>query len=210
MEILYFKSLPSTQLHLIKLIELAMLEDECVVYTDIQTHGVGSRDNRWDYSKGNLFVSFALKQSSMPTDLPLSSASIYFGFLIKQLLKEYCNDVWLKWPNDIYKNDKKIGGLITQKKDNFFILGLGLNLISNSRYLGLDVKIDKKTLIQMLVQSFKNGETWKEIFSKYRLEFDKSKEFETSVGEDKISLQNAKLLDDGSIQVEGKRIFNLR
>lgn len=210
LEILYFKKLHSTQKHLISLIELALIDSPTAVVAKIQTKGIGSRNNSWECAEGNIFLSVALKVEQLSPDIPPQCYSLYFGYIIKEVVKMHQKDVWLKWPNDIYVKNHKVGGLITQKKENFIILGLGLNLISNARYFGLNVKTDKYTLIEDIIKSIQKRQKWKEIFSKYRLEFENSKDYKTTYKEEKISLKDAILLNDGSIEVAGKRIYNLR
>jgi BirA family biotin operon repressor/biotin-[acetyl-CoA-carboxylase] ligase len=210
LEILYFDTLDSTQKHLSTLVELSLIQGETAVVASRQTKGIGSRNNVWQGYEGSLFFSCALNVNNIAKDIPIHAYSLYFGYIIKECIAKYKKEVWLKWPNDIYLQSDKVGGIITQKKENFFIVGLGLNLVTNSHYQGLELKIEKNTLVEDIVKSLINRRSWKEIFSKYKLEFDKSKEFETSYNEEKIAMSGAILEDDGSITVEGKRIYNLR
>jgi len=210
LEIYYFKSLDSTQKHLIKLVELELVQSNCAVVAQMQTAGIGSRNNRWCSREGNLFASFALKSQYIPPDLPLQSSSLHYGFCIKEVAKQYDSDIWLKWPNDIYLGNNKIGGIITQKVKDFLVIGVGLNLISNGEFIGIDKEIDKETLVKQIAQTLQNKKSWKQVFSKYRLEFDKSKELFTTVSNKKQSLKNAMICDDGSLKLEGKRIYSLR
>ena len=171
---------------------------------------MGSRNNRWESGEGNLFLSFTLGRAELPEDLPLSSASIYFGFLLKETLEEYGSGAWLKWPNDIYIGEEKVGGLITQVTGEFLICGIGLNLISSDFFASLDVKIERNDLIKTYFFKLKKSPEWKKIFSKFRIEFFKSKGAYAHVDGEKLSLENALLQDDGSLIINGKRVFSLR
>ena len=114
----------------------------CIV-TDLQTQGIGSRGNSWIGKKGNLFFSFALDINSLPKDLPLQSTSIYFTYILKNILKNLGSQVWIKWPNDFYIENKKIGGTITSMSKNLIFCGIGLNLLDvEKEYEKLDIKID--------------------------------------------------------------------
>lgn len=115
MEVLYFNELASTQTYLIEALNENRVSVPIAVIAKEQTSGVGSRDNSWEGGEGNLFFSLALCLDDLPDDLPISSASIYFSFFMKEVLSEYCDDIWLKWPNDLYQNQSKIGGTITKK-----------------------------------------------------------------------------------------------
>jgi len=39
--------------------------------------------------EGNLFLSFVVDINSLPSDLPIASASIYFSYIIKEVLSRY-------------------------------------------------------------------------------------------------------------------------
>jgi BirA family biotin operon repressor/biotin-[acetyl-CoA-carboxylase] ligase len=65
----------------------------------------------------------------------------------------------------------------------------------------------------MLKSYFSNLEKkllWKQIFSEFKIEFEHSKKFQTTIENEKISLRSAILNEDGSIQVNDKKVFSLR
>ena len=108
MEILYFNRLSSTQKYLIEKIENSTLNAPIAVICIEQTMGVGSRDNSWSGGEGNFFASIAIDIDDLPSDLPLSSASIYFSFIMKKVLTKLDKNIWLKWPNDFYVKRVKL------------------------------------------------------------------------------------------------------
>jgi BirA family biotin operon repressor/biotin-[acetyl-CoA-carboxylase] ligase len=128
LEIISFDKLPSTQLYLIEKLEKNELKAPLAILAYEQNSGVGSRDNSWSGGKGNFFASIAVELDTLPADLPLSSASIYFSFIMKKILEQFDENIWLKWPNDFYLNDNKIGGTITKKINNVLVCGIGINL----------------------------------------------------------------------------------
>jgi len=70
--------------------------------------------------------SFALEIKDLPKDLLLSSSSIYFSIHNERDFKTaFSPNVWLKWPNDLYLNNNKIGGTITKKIGETLICGHG-------------------------------------------------------------------------------------
>ena len=115
MEVLCFNSLTSTQTYLLEALKNKKLNVPICVMAKEQTAGIGSRDNSWEGGEGNLFFSLAVNLDDLPKDLPLSSASIYFSYIMKELIVQYEIDIWLKWPNDLYQGSDKIGGTITKK-----------------------------------------------------------------------------------------------
>ena len=52
--------------------------------------------------------------------------------------------------------------------------------------------------------------SWKQIFSQYRVEFERSKEFFAHSNGEYIPLKHAILSEDGSLLIENKRVYNLR
>ena len=211
MEILSFRQLPSTQKYLTEQIKQKILQDSIAVITDEQSAGVGSRDNKWSGGEGNFFASVAIPLDKLPTDLALSSASIYFSYIMKQILVELGENIWLKWPNDFYKNDEKVGGTITQKVNNTLVCGIGLNLKkSQNGYSALQNDICPKILLEKYLERLEKFPTWKQIFSEFEIEFELSRKFSVHIENYQTSLGEAQLCNDGSLIIGGKKVYSLR
>jgi BirA family transcriptional regulator, biotin operon repressor / biotin---[acetyl-CoA-carboxylase] ligase len=211
LEIIFLKSVDSTHIYLKNYITLHGYKEPLAIVTQNQTHGIGSRDNHWDGQSGNLFFSFVLSRDLLPDDLPIQSTSIYFSFILKEILSHLGSLIWLKWPNDFYLNEKKIGGTITNFKGNLFYCGIGINLqYTNEIYGNLDIKISINDLISKYFEQVLQKSEWKNVFSKYRLEFDSSKHYKTTVNNKKVSLAGAILNKDGSINILNEKVFSLR
>ena len=211
MKIIKLKEIDSTHRYIKDYItENGYTEPLCVL-CDYQTQGIGSRGNFWLGKEGNLFFSFVVDSSFLPQDLPLQSSSIYFSFILKNVLKELDSKVWLKWPNDFYLDDKKIGGTITTVSKNLLFCGIGINLKEVSDDFGkLDITIDINDMLKSYFSNLEKKIFWKQIFSEFKVEFQHSKKFQTTIDNQKVSLQNVTLNDDGSIQVNNKKVFSLR
>jgi len=175
-----------------------------------QTDGVGSRGNSWIGEEGNFFASIAIKRESLPEDLPLISSSIYFGWLMVELLRELKRDVWLKWPNDIYLKESKVGGVITNSLKGFLVVGIGVNLKDTKSFRGLNLEIAPREILELFLKKLKNPPAWSSIFREVEGEFDKSREFLAHIDKDLVSLKRAKLLSDGSLLIDGKRVVSIR
>ena len=92
-----------------------------------QTNGKGRRGNKW-YSSPSKSLTFSLiikdNIESLIKKLPLIS-----GFAIIEAIKQLTKlDCQLKWPNDIVYKNKKLGGVLIEKKRDNFIVGIGLNV----------------------------------------------------------------------------------
>jgi len=210
LEIHYLKEVNSTQTYLKKYINNNGYIKPYLVYTHNQTDGIGSRDNKWIGVKGNLFFSYVIDIKKLPLDLPIQSASIYFSFIFKEILNKYGSDIWLKWPNDFYIKNKKIGGTITNMANNLLFCGIGLNLKYVQKDFGfLDIEFQDIFLNQFF-DAILEKTTWKQIFSKFLIEFEKSKNMKTTIDNNKILLDRAKLNFDGSILINSKKVYSLR
>ena len=211
MQIHSLNSVDSTQRYLLDALKEGSLTSPVCVTTARQESGKGSRGNSWSGLDGNLFFSFAIDRNVLPSDLKLESSSIYFTYILKELLAEMGSSLWLKWPNDFYLDEKKIGGAITNLYKEHLVCGIGLNTrVSPEGFSKLDIEIENETILKHYFDILKNPPTWKQVFSNYEVEFVKSRSFFTHSGDTRLSLENAILLDDGSIECDGKRIFSLR
>ena len=211
LKIHYYKSLPSTQTFLIDSLKDASFLPPVSVVAESQSVGYGSRGNNWISDEGNLFFSFAIDKIKLPSDLKLESTSIYLSYVLKSVFEEYGSKVWLKWPNDFYLNDKKIGGTITTIVKDTLVCGIGINIIHAPENFGtFDIKIDKKELLENYFKKLENSISWKQVFSNFKVEFEKSKNFETHLQGDKISISKTTLNEDGSLMYNNERIYSLR
>lgn len=211
MKIINLEKIDSTHTYIRDYIRENGYKEPLAVVTRNQTNGIGSRGNSWIGMEGNLFFSFVFDKEDLPKDLPIQSSSIYFSFLLAKILKENGSNVWLKWPNDFYMENKKIGGTITTLSGDLIYCGIGLNLITDSEEYGkLDIKISVEKLLEEYFDMICQKVSWKQIFSEYKIEFQKSKDFSATIDNKKEPLKNATLNDDGSIIINNKKVFSLR
>ncbi len=204
LSIIYFEEIDSTQKYLVEKIKNAQLNPPVCVWTELQTNGIGSRNNKWIGKKGNLFFSFSFDKDKF-ADVPLQSLSIYFGWIFKKTLNELGSKALMKWPNDIYLIDekpKKIGGVITQLLSDKVICGIGLNtkFSPDDNFGCLDINVKNDKILYRFFENL-NNKRWNNIIKEFKLEFDK---FKHNFG---IS---GNLAEDGSIENNKKRIYSRR
>jgi BirA family biotin operon repressor/biotin-[acetyl-CoA-carboxylase] ligase len=211
LEIKWFNHLESTHKYLINAIKEGSINPPMAIGCNFQSAGVGSRGNEWISQEGNLFLSFCVEQKHLPKDLKLESTSIYFSYILKMVLEALGSKVWIKWPNDFYLENRKIGGVITTKVKDTIIGSIGLNIqVAPQNFGTLDIKIVPIKLVELFIEELEKNISWKKVFSKYKIEFQNSLGFTFHLESNEISLRNAKLCDDGSIEVENKRVYSLR
>lgn len=188
-----------------------LMQGNFALYALEQTGGVGSRDNAWCSKKGNLHLSFCLKRGNLAADLPMESVSIYFAFIFKEALAEFGSLAWMKYPNDLYLGDKKIGGVVSAKIEDLLVVSIGLNTIfAPPGAATLDISVDLSDLVEKFAKEIEKNFSWKEILKKFMVEFEKSKSYSFHYEGGKVPLNEALLCEDGSILYQNKRIYSLR
>lgn len=98
--------------------------------SETQTAGRGRRDNEWvSPNSGNIYLSFCCYFNNSVEHRSL------LGLVAGIAIAEALDDIGLKghgikWPNDIFWNRQKLGGILIQTADNYekFIIGIGLNV----------------------------------------------------------------------------------
>lgn len=213
----HFDTLPSTQIYAIDSIKSNTLNTPFCIHATRQSNAIGSRGNQWDSVPKALLFSFAMPLSSLPEDLKIESSSIFFGVIMREFLFTLGSKVWLKYPNDLYIDKNKIGGIITQIARDNLVCGIGINLYSQSqqsKYHTLEetvsANIEPTNFLKDFFDSFKNFTLWKQIFSIYKLEFHKNDSFFFHFDKRQICLKDATLNEDGSLEIDGHKIYSLR
>ncbi|WP_187891815.1 biotin--[acetyl-CoA-carboxylase] ligase [Helicobacter pylori] len=199
-----FESLPSTQTYLLEKLKSNELKAPVLVLAKNQSAGIGSRGNIWEGVESALTFSLALNASDLPKDLPMQANALYLGFLFKEVLKELGSQTWLKWPNDLYLGDQKIGGVLVNVYKGMRVCGIGVNRVSK-KWACLDIGISDDLIIEGFLKKIEENLFWGEVLSKYALEFHRSNSFNfhNDWGE-AVSLKDAELLEDGRICIKGK------
>ena len=128
-----FKKVKSTNQTAIRLIKSSKNEFGLIV-SETQSNGKGQYGRKWISYKGNIFLSFFYKLENIK--LSLSSLTKINCFLVKDIIsKYYRKKITFKSPNDLLINKKKICGILQEKieksKKEYFVVGVGLNLIKN-------------------------------------------------------------------------------
>ena len=188
-----------------KITSKAISKDICVI-AQTQRAGIGSRGSSWENAKDSLMFSFTF--SYPPKDLPKQSLAIYLGFVFKEVLVSLGSRVWLKYPNDLYIENSKIGGVLVEIYDSHIICGIGLNFQS-VKFGSLDIAPDKYEVLEKYFKILQKPPTWKQIFRKYRLEFYRNFSFCFHFQGEQVSLKEADLREDGALEVGGRIIYNL-
>ena len=134
----YLTQCHSTNQELADRLDTAQISEGYLILTDYQTAGKGQRGNAWISEPGkNLLFSLVL----VPRFLEIKKAfmlNVIVGVALQKALESFVvgHKVEIKWPNDIYIDDKKVGGVLveTSSEGGFLenaIVGIGLNINQN-------------------------------------------------------------------------------
>ena len=150
-----YNKIPSTNNEAIKLIKKKNMK-QGLVFSKIQTNGRGTRGKKWISKRGNFFgsVFFQLKKNTPK----FYEFSVITPVLITKKIKEItdCENIYIKWPNDIYINNQKVCGILqeviqSENNQKYLIIGIGINLVSHPTIRNQnisDIKKETKVLIK--------------------------------------------------------------
>ena len=179
----YFYEIDSTQKYLLKSIEKEDLNYYCV-WSEFQTNGIGTKGRNWEGKRGNLFFSFVIDLDEF-SFVPMQSLSVYFSYLMYEVLSQYNNKITLKWANDLYileDEPKKVGGVLVNIKRKKIICGIGINTKFNpkinSEYKSgcLDIKIKNDRILKEFLDKVLEKKSWEIVFQEYKRIFYKNRE----------------------------------
>jgi BirA family biotin operon repressor/biotin-[acetyl-CoA-carboxylase] ligase len=125
-------SVDSTNNYAANLIQQGSCQDGSVIMADYQTMGRGQRGNSWQsVSAANLMFSIAF-QPKYPLEEQIRLAW-YSAIIWQQCLLRFGLSTQIKWPNDIYVQGSKIGGILIEQQLkgsqlDWSILGCGINV----------------------------------------------------------------------------------
>lgn len=182
-QLFYLKECSSTNDEVSKFL-LYENSDFIGVYTFNQTQGRGQYGNTWTSTAGqNLAYTLAVKAKNFLI------SDFMFNYYTAIMIRDYLanlteNTVFIKWPNDIILNRKKIVGILIEKKkvhqEQYFIIGAGFNIlqekfdeISNAGSLltqtgkRFDLEEFTENLNSFLIEKLKNIPSEQEIINQF-------------------------------------------
>lgn len=208
LEIIWLDEIDSTQSFLINAIKNETLKPNIAVGTDNQISGTGRRGDSWEFYKGSLALSIAIEKDNMPKNMPLTATAIFAGYILFELMKKLGSNCWLKWPNDLYLNDKKLAGIIAMQVKNTTIFGVGLNGEKSSQnFAPSDVFFDSKKLAQTYIDTLLKSYEWNELFIKIEIEFNNNlPKLKAHYG---LHNSDVSICSDGGLTIDERKVYTL-
>ena len=132
----HFNLLGSTNNYASTIAKLPETLNGTAITADFQENGRGQRDNKWLAPTGSAFLgTLVLKTNTRSENIFFLSK--WCAILVSSTLKTFIEqEVNIKWPNDVYVEGKKIGGILIENtwSENQLLhslLGIGINFTSS-------------------------------------------------------------------------------
>ncbi len=130
------KRIDSTQKAAIRKIKDGKIKTPESFFSFNQFNGYGTHGKKWEHCKDSLAISFAWPSLLTPklnkVTLPMITSTLVVKGL-ESYVKFPKYSLGLKWPNDLMKAQKKIGGVLVQTVNHnckqWIIVGIGVNLL---------------------------------------------------------------------------------
>jgi len=140
-----------------------------VLLAEKQSLGYGRKGSAWFSPKGGLYFSIILPKSKIED---LQTLTILAAFIVAKVIKENFNlEPFIKLPNDVWVNGKKIAGILTEnvvgKEVKLSVMGIGLNTniekfprnlenTATSLKIELGREVNNEKILKQIVGELKN------------------------------------------------------
>ena len=165
-EVLYFNKLNSTSLKAERLINSNTAQGNFLCLAGEQSSGKGRGKNSWLSPPGGLSLTAALYGFNFQSNI-----TIFTGICIHKILSELfpsiSDKLKIKWPNDLYLNNKKLCGILSNNLSGrkYHLIGIGMNtniteldemLVPNatSLQIELDRSVDNEEILTRFFDNF--------------------------------------------------------
>ncbi|XVF64632.1 hypothetical protein PTKIN_Ptkin09bG0183700 [Pterospermum kingtungense] len=148
-----------------------------VCVADVQFKGRGRSKNGWESPRGCLMFSFTLQMEDGKI-VPLVQYVV--SLAVTEAIKDVCDrngfpclDVRIKWPNDLYLNGLKVGGILctsTYKSKKFNVSsGIGLNVGNEKPTTCLNAALKE---LSSTTNEFRKEDIMASFFNKFEMLYD--------------------------------------
>ncbi|MCI8310406.1 MAG: biotin--[acetyl-CoA-carboxylase] ligase [Clostridia bacterium] len=167
----YYETIDSTHL-LAKKLSINEIENGMIIFADNQTSGIGTHERKWFTGDGQN-LSFDMIFNTQFDIKKIENLTLTLAECIVKTLKELYNiEAYIKKPNDVILNGKKIAGILTET--------VAVGNIIKKLFIGIGININQTYFpgsLENLATSLKNefGKEFDrlEVFSKFLELFEK-------------------------------------
>ncbi len=195
---------------------ISALPDRSVIWADMQYKGRGRGKNTWLSPRGGLWFSVVLKSKDNTNPW---HTMMTFSVALVRTLRRHSVDAWIKWPNDIYVERKKVAGILVENvikgKPIAQVVGIGLNVNNDidrtisdkatSLFLQMGKQISLSDLLMTILDEYDSTDS-EDIYERW-LRFSRLLGMDVELVDNSGVIHNgrvANLLMDGSIELSEK------
>lgn len=213
-QISYFDALAST-MDVAAQLGMGKAAEGSIVLAESQTKGRGRLRRDWLSPKyKGIYFSLILRPKILPAEASL--LTLLAAVSICQAIKKVSDlEAKIKWPNDIFINGKKLGGILTElnaqmDEVNFVVIGIGLNINNDKKSLIAsatslkELKKESVSRIELLQEILRKIEENYLVFQKKKgIEVIKKwREYSFTLGKRVKVVEHAKRLEGVAIDIE--------
>uniref|UniRef100_A0A7V3ZUM3 Biotin--[acetyl-CoA-carboxylase] ligase n=1 Tax=candidate division WOR-3 bacterium TaxID=2052148 RepID=A0A7V3ZUM3_UNCW3 len=143
---------------------------DLIIVAKSQEKGYGRFQRNWYSPEGGLYFSFLL---NLEENFLYNSTIFDIVFHIVKSVVLSCEELFnlkeklqIKWPNDIYYQDKKLCGILAEKENNFLIVGCGINVNEDCFPSFLEKAISLKMILRRTITTYERYLLLENIFYK--------------------------------------------
>lgn len=214
MKFLKFDEINSTNNYMKE--NFSKFENYDIVAAKNQTSGRGRRGNTWSSSEGMALFSFLLKTENKLDILEYTKLPLIAGISTLVALKKIKDGAYnFKWTNDVFLDNKKLCGILIEKVEENFIIGIGINVRNiipdelQKIAISMNSDHDIDDLILKVVEEFSNyykkfiNGNWNEILQEInQYNFLKDKIIKVHIGEQVFQGKAKNIAQDGRLEIE--------
>ena len=214
MKFLKFDEIDSTNNYMKE--NFSKFENYDIVAAKNQTSGRGRRGNTWSSSEGMALFSFLLKTENKLDILEYTKLPLIAGISTLVALKKIKDGAYnFKWTNDVFLDNKKLCGILIEKVEENFIIGIGINVRNiipdELQKIAISMNSDHNIddLILKVVEEFSNyykkfiNGNWNEILQEInQYNFLKDKIIKVHIGEQVFQGKAKNIAQDGRLEIE--------
>ena len=158
----FYKKIESTNALAHQYLQDSTFQSNFVICAGEQTNGKGRLERNWYSPVGGLYCTLSFLDQIFPP-----SITLFTGMVIHKVLSSIFPELTfsIKWPNDIFLNGKKLGGILTSSNKNGTVIGIGIDCnieeipdhlkdIATSLLIETGQKISLKKLLKIILKSF--------------------------------------------------------
>ncbi len=126
-----FDDLRSTQAEMRDRLDRGEAVDGLVIRAARQSRGRGQRGRAWVSERGGSYQTLALRDTEARL-LGRAASSVAVALGIAETFADHGLRASVKWPNDLFYRDRKLGGILTEYRRSHLLVGVGVNVANET------------------------------------------------------------------------------